>query len=334
MAVVRWGEWAEAVMQIITEVKPGENLLIVADTWTDMEIAEAVLIAGINAKANAQLLVIPRRTRADAREVSASTVGALVGADVIVGLCGSMSNIKMRLATEKARAKGARVAQSSLRGVEDWAIEGLVGIDYRGMIEVAKKICKLWKKTKVVRLTSAVGTDVSFRLEDRPCLLGDGRAIEPGSVGYFPGATPSIAPVEKTVNGTIVVDAATSLRLVSEPVTLTLEDGVITSIEGGEDAVAYRSLLESVDDPKAFNVVHFNVGVNPRAEIQDRMHQNEQVVGAVTFGFGHQDPSFKGSAGAAKIHSDVVLRSPTIYLDGVVLCENNKFNPDLGLGGI
>jgi len=334
MAVFRWGEWAEAIMQIITEVKPGENLLIMADTWTDMEIAEAVLIAGINAKTNAQLLVIPRRTRADASEVNASTAGAIMGADVIVGLCGSMSNIKMRLATEKARAKGTRVAQASVRGVEDWAIEGLIGLDYRRMIEVAEKIGELYKKTEVVRLTSAVGTDVSFQVGDRPIVLGDGRAVEPGQVGYFPGATPGIAPIEETVNGTIVVDGATSLGLVSAPVTLRVEKGVVTSIEGGEDANAYRSLLESVDDPKAFNVVHFNVGVNPRAQMQDRMHQNEQVVGAVTFGFGHQDPSFQGSAGAAKIHSDVVLRSPTIYLDDVVMCENNQLNPDLGLGGI
>jgi len=31
-----------------------------ADTWTNMETAEACMIAGINAKANAQLPVIPR----------------------------------------------------------------------------------------------------------------------------------------------------------------------------------------------------------------------------------------------------------------------------------
>ena len=30
----------------------------------------------------------------------------------------------------------------------------------------------------------------------------------------------------------------------------------------------------------------------------------------------------------------MVLVSPTVYLDGVVMCENNKLNPDLGLGGL
>jgi len=41
-------------MRMMLDVKPGENLLIMADTWTNMEIAEACLIAGINAKASAQ----------------------------------------------------------------------------------------------------------------------------------------------------------------------------------------------------------------------------------------------------------------------------------------
>jgi hypothetical protein len=30
------------------------------------------------------------------------------------------------------------------------------------------------------------------------------------------------------------------------------------------------------------------------------------------------------------MHTDVTLRSAAIYLDGVVMCEDRKFNPDLG----
>jgi len=69
------------------QVKVGENLLILDDTWTDMEIAEACLIAGINAKANAQLLVIPRTSHADMRGLSSVTASAIQGADLVVALC-------------------------------------------------------------------------------------------------------------------------------------------------------------------------------------------------------------------------------------------------------
>jgi hypothetical protein len=80
MAVHRWGDFSQAAVRMMGQVKPGEDLLIVADTWTDMEIAEACLIAGINAKANAQLLVIPRTSLVETREYNPSTAGAIQGA--------------------------------------------------------------------------------------------------------------------------------------------------------------------------------------------------------------------------------------------------------------
>ena len=328
MSVSRWGEWAEAVMRMIVEVKPGENLLVLADTWTDRDMAEACLIAGINAKANAQLLVFPRMARGDTRELNPSTAGAIMGADVIVGLCDPA--YARKAATRAAAKKGARAVGLD-DGDQGWVFEGILDVDYPRMIEMGEKMRELWEKTQVCRVTSALGTDISFRLKGQPCDRCDGRAIRPGQVDYFPGGTPSIAPIEETINGTIVVDGTiTGCGQVSAPVTARLEKGVITSIEGGADADAWRSLLESTGEPKAFHLCHFNVGINPRAEIP-----TEHAWGIVDFGFGHQDASYKGTIGQdVKMHTDVTLRSATISLDGVVMCENRKFNPDLGLGGL
>lgn len=333
MAVLRWSEWAEAVARMMVEVKPGENYLILTDTGTNIEIGEACLVAGINAGANAQLLVMPKMSRKDFGRDFRAIAGAIEGADVIVALCESR-NASVEAAMLRAREKGARITTSDPVGVEEYVMEAVLDVDYPHMVEVAEKICELWRKTKVCSVTSALGTDLSFRLKGRPALRGDGRAIEPGDMDFFPGATPSIAPVEDTIQGTIVVDGTISAPIgqVSTPVTLHLDKGVITAIEGGADADALRSRLESAGDPKAFHVCHFNVGLNPRAKLGYKMMQDEMVVGAATFGFGDQDPIFKGTVGAAKMHTDVVLTSPTIHLDGAVMCENNKLNPALGLG--
>jgi len=64
------------------------------------------------------------------------------------------------------------------------------------------------------------------------------------------------------------------------------------------------------------------------------MMQDERVMGAGTFGFDQQDPIYGGLAGLAKVHIDAVLSSSSVYLDGVLLCQNNELNPDLGLGGL
>ena len=332
MAVLRWGEFGEIAVRMMGQVKPGENLLILADTWTDMEIAEACLIAGINAKANAQLLVIPRMSHTDTREFNPSTAGAIQGADVIVAVCETMFIEKA--ATRKAREGGTRITSAMPRGQEDFVISGIVDVDYPRMVEAAKKIARLWKKTELCRLTSPLGTDISFRLQGRPVDVGDGVADKPGAVDFFPGVDVNIAPIEETINGTIVIDGCIEpgSSLVSSPITCRLEKGVITSIKGAADANAWRSALESVNDPTAFHLCHFTLGLNPRATVSDNMHECEHTMGAVTFGFGDQDPSFQGTVGTCPIHADVVLLSPTIYLDGVMMCENNRLNPELGLG--
>ena len=64
------------------------------------------------------------------------------------------------------------------------------------------------------------------------------------------------------------------------------------------------------------------------------MLQNEHVLGTVTFGVGNQDPSYQNMVGTAKIRADVVLVSPTVIIDGVMMWKDNRLNPDLGLGGL
>jgi leucyl aminopeptidase (aminopeptidase T) len=241
-----------------------------------------------------------------------------------------------KAATRSAREGGTRVVSTMPRGMEDFAIEGILDVDYPLMIEIGEQIAELWERTEICRVTSPLGTDVSFRLKGRPADMGDGTATEPGQVGFFPGVDASIAPVEETINGTIVIDGCIDPgnRVVSEPITCHLKKGVITAIEGGADANAWRSSLESVEDPKAFHLCHFTIGLNPRAKATDSMHECEHMLGAITFGFGDQDPSFQGTVGVAKIHADAVLLSPAVTLDGVLMCENNRLNPELGLGGL
>ncbi|MFC2029315.1 aminopeptidase [Chloroflexota bacterium] len=333
MTITRWGEFGEAAVRMMGQVKPDENLLIVADTWTNMEIAEACLIAGINAKANAQLLIIPKTSLVETREYNASTAGAIQGADVVVALCGGM--FPRNLATRKACEGGTRVASTRTTGIEDFLIEGILDVDYDLMVRICEKICALFESTEICRVTSPLGTDLSFRLKGRTAPVGDGIASVPGELDFFPGVDASIAPIEESVHGTMIVDGSVVPDgLVRSPITCHLEEGVITAIESGPSADAWRTNLESTGEPRAFHLAHFTLGLNPRARLCGNMMQDERVMGAVTFGFGHQDPIYGGLAGPAKVHIDAVLASPSVYLDGLLLCENNQLNPDLGLGGL
>ncbi len=329
----RWDEFAEIAVRRMGQVKPGENLLILADTKTDMVIAEACLSAGIIAGADTKLLVIPWMASSDTRELNEETVHSISRADVVIGLCETMFVEKE--STEAARRKGTRIAATTIAGMEDFAIEGIVDVDYEKMTEIAKRGCGLWENTEICRVTSTLGTDIHFLMKGRPALIGDGMATAPGEADFFPGVSIANAPVEETIYGTIVIDGNIPPgRLVKTPVTCRLERGVIVEISGGADADALRRQFEESGDPIAKHLCHFTLGLNPRAKTIGHVHQDEHVLGAVTFGFGSQDPDFKGTVPQCKVHFDVVLKSPTILLDGIVMCENNQLNPDLGLGGL
>lgn len=333
MAGHRWDEFAEIAVRKMGQVKPGESLLVLADTKTDEAVAEACLNAGIKAGAETKLLVIPWMASADTRGLNEETVRAIHGANVVIGLCETMFVEKE--STEVARKNGTRIAATTIAGMEDFAIEGIVDVDYDKMIEVAKRGCELWENTKICRVTSDLGTDIHFLMKGRPALIGDGMATEPGEADFFPGVSIANAPVEETISGTIAIDGNIPPgRLVEAPVTCRLERGAIIDISGAADAEALKQQFETSGDPIAKHLCHFTLGLNPRAKTTGHVHQDEHVLGAVTFGFGSQDPDFKGTVPPCNVHFDVVLKSPTIYLDGIVMCASNTLNPDLGLGGL
>lgn len=333
MRSLRWGEFAYTAVRKMANVQPGETLLILADTWTDMDIAEACLTAGLNAGAKAQLLVIPRMAPTDTTEFNDSITGAMVGADVILGLCPTFFMEKE--ACEVARKNGTRVTATDVRGMEDFAIEGICDVDYDRMDEIAVQIGEIYQRTKRCRVTSELGTDIEFSLLDRPIDIGNGMVSKPGESNFFPGVSVANAPIERTINGILVVDGNIPPgHLPRAPVTVTLESGVITKIEGGADAAALRAHFEKSGDPIATHLCHFTLGLNPRARTSGSVHQDEHVLGAITFGFGDQDPGFGGDVPPCSVHCDLVLTSGTIECDGQVICKDNVLSEALGLGGL
>lgn len=329
----RWTQFGDIAVRKMGQVKPGEKVLVVSDTWTDQDVANAVFNAAMNAGAQASLLVIPRMAPTDTSELDDVTIAAIANADVVLAVCDTM--VANKESTERALAGGMRMSSTNVKGMEDFAIEGLLDVDYDLMIEIANKIGDLWLKTELCRVTSRFGTDITYDMRERPIDVGHGMALEPGASDFFPGVSVANAPIEKTIQGTIVVDGNIPPgQLVNDPVTLRIEDGVIAAIEGGSDAAALRAYFAASGDPIATHLCHFTLGLNPRARTSGSVHQDEHVLGAITYGFGSQAGAFGGCVPPCNVHCDVVLTTGKIECDGVVMLEDNELNADLGLGGL
>jgi leucyl aminopeptidase (aminopeptidase T) len=199
------------------------------------------------------------------------------------------------------------------------------------MIRNAELVARLWDETVHCRVASPQGTDVSFELMPRKSIIGDGAISEDGEVDFFPGAQVSIAPVEHTIDGTIVVDASDSVQgVVHTPYSLVMKKGAITAVEGGKEADVMRNWLERCDDEALYKLCHFSVGLNPQAGISGNMTEDERMLAAVDFGFGYQDAKFGGTVGLSPYHEDIMLATPTILLDDKEMSGSGKLNPDLG----
>ena len=220
---------------------------------------------------------------------------------------------------------------TGVEGIEDYVVHALLDVDYEAMIRNVELVAELWDKTEHCRVTSPQGTDVSFDLAPRKSIIGDGALSEDGEVDFFPGAQVSIAPVEETINGRIVIDASDSVQgIVHAPYSFTLKNGVITAIEGGKEADVMRNWLETRNDEKIYRLCHFSVGLNPQAGISGNMIEDERKLAAVDFGFGYQDPKFGGTVGLSPYHMDIMLATPTIYLDGKEMSGGGKLNAEMG----
>lgn len=328
MTELRFARVADAVVRTLTAIKEGESVLVVADTGTNLAIAHAYLAAAINVGAKAALVVERERRITEVAPVP-SVNGALERADVVLGLGRSL--FTRSEGCQAALARGARVLVTEPRGMEDYLIEGIVGVDYDGLVSNARLLGRALEAADRCTIRSELGTDISCKVGGRPVIIGDGMALDPGELDYYPGCQVTFAPVEETLEGVIVVDGSMStLGLVTDPFRLVVEAGKVVAIEGGVDARRYKQHLEQQGDPKLFEICHYSFGMNPRASLSGNIFEDERYYGCLDIGFGSQDPSWGGTVGTSKHHVDIVLASPEVSFDSTVVIQNNQFATGLG----
>ena len=325
---IDWQAFADATIDILVKPAVGDTVLIITDTEDQTELPVTCLKAALRAGADAQLLVKQHIDRKALSTPGPVLSDAILASKFIVDFCGGIVRAP---ATIEARSRGSRLLSTYVNGIEDYVNRALLNIDYEAMIRNADLVAKLWDNTNYCHVTSPQGTDISFKLMPRTSKVGDGALTEDGEVDFFPGAQVSIAPIEETINGTIVVDASDNLQgVVKKDYSLRLKDGVITEIEGEQEGDFVREWLETCNDDKVYKLCHFTIGLNPQAGISGNLMEDERKLAAVDFGFGYQDPSFGGNVGLSPYHWDVMLACPTIYLDEKEMSGRESLNPDLG----
>ncbi|MFQ5855884.1 MAG: hypothetical protein ACE5LU_09605 [Anaerolineae bacterium] len=316
---------ARKLVEDVMLTERGESMVITGDTGSDWRVVEATAQAAYAAGAH-PVVVRYEGGAGSVVEPPPPVAGALSRADVWIEF--AVGYALYTDAFHGAMEAGCRYI--CLTGMDvDMMVRTISRVDYPGMIELSKVLGRLVGSAQEMRITSEQGTDLTGQMDGRKIRYSGKLADTPGEPVMLGGQI-SWCPLEETINGTLVFDGAiwppADIGPLRAPVTLTLEDGVVTDIQGGAEAGIYRRWFASFNNPDIYRLAHYSLGFNPGVtRITGRIVEDERVFGSMCFGIGTQGAHLGGKAWDAGGHSDGIVLFPSIYLDGEVLEEDGRY---------
>ena len=325
---IAWeSELKEAAHKLVTELlrlKQGETVLIYGDENTDMRILEFATREARKAGASPILMVyddLPELGMEPPKPVAA----ALKNCDVAVEFASKFLYITR--AYEEAIKAGMR--HLCLAGMDaDMMIRCIGKVNTFHLQKFGEQLTNMTREAKRMKITTRLGTNLEYEMGNRSVYLDAGICDTPGTDAFLGGQI-SWIPVEKSINGTVILDGSVGppdeLGKLSSPIELTIEKGKIIDIKGKREAQIYSKWLASLDDENMYNVAHVCYGFNPMARLTGNILEDERIFGCIQFGFGSQGTSSEGEAGYARSHSDGIVLNPSIYLDDEQIEKDGEY---------
>ena len=238
-----------------------------------------------------------------------------------VVFCPLAKSVTHTNARRNASAQGARIA--TFPGItKDVMIRGM-NADYKYISKLSLKVKDVLEKGKKIRVTTKLGTDISFSIEGRKSFASKGLFHAKGESGNLPTGETYLAPVEGTTNGRFIVDGSMAgLGLIKEiNLVFDVKDGYVTKITGGAIAKKLIKMLDNVGKD-AYNIAEFGIGTNPSAKLSGVLLEDEKVMGTIHIALG--DNKSMGGNVNVPIHLDGVVKKPTVYLDDKLIMIEGK----------
>ena len=302
-------------------VKPGDNLLITADTATDRDVTDAVMNAAHTIGAKPAVMTSPQLPYQ----------GALANAYISEPLAAAMRQCDAWIDLQFPYVAGSDAHDEAMKSnrmryllAGDLTAGGLIRmfgkVDLDQLYDVKDRLCGIIAEAtgKEVRITNAMGADVTFNLA-KPAFTKTRRAEQPGL--YFVPGRCTMFPEPDSVRGNVAINAAFHefYEPMSEPMMLTI-DGKIQTVEGGGGSrtVMDRSLKRAGGGDYGY-VIHFTYAIHPSARYTGKSFvEDSRVTGsnAVGLGIPFWEP------GGGENHPDGVLTQQSIWIDGAKIVED------------
>jgi leucyl aminopeptidase (aminopeptidase T) len=312
---------ARVILNKCMGLKSKETCLILTDNSDDkQEISELLFeeASKISEVVEEQIIAV---AQVNGEEPDKFIALKMLEFDVILMLTEkSMTHTVARIEASK---NGARIA--SMPGITKEIMKRCIDVNYDEMQELTNNICDKLDVAKKVRITTELGTDLTFSVNGRK---SHGRKaginIELGDCSNLPEAESYIAPVEGTANGVYFVDASQAgVGKVDSAIKITVKDGFAIKIEGDNQAVEFDEMLKGINDKNAYNIAELGIGTNKKAIVTGVILEDEKVYGTCHIALGNNF-GFGGKVEVG-VHVDGVINKPTIFFDDEKVFDSGKF---------
>lgn len=315
-------EVARTAHKVITDcmgVKPGECVLIVVDDRTSPSIWQALAAQTHAVGGDPVVAMMVPRTKSG-MEPPAAIAAAMTKAQVVIAAASrSMYHIE---AKNQAKLAGARGVFNAPFNEDGW-INGAMTADFVAIRARAEKLRDRLAKGRRVRVMSPAGTDVTVVVEGRkPVGWLTGICRNPGETSAFPGGEVSFPPLEGMSEGRIVFEhIMTDIGRLTQPITLTVERGLVTHIDGGAEARALEVHIEGIENAR--NIAELGIGLNPKSRLGGEITEVKKKLGTAHMAIGDSAAGY-GGAIVSELHLDGMIMDAHITLDGDVLVKDGE----------
>lgn len=307
------------------QINENENLLIVTSEQHKEE-ASAIQTYATQQKAKVDLMMFPTQ-RSQVGHYFDDHADAFDAYDVILGA--TTHSLVTTKAVKRAISRGSRYLSLPLSTNDNRSMleYEFLQMDPDTSQHMARPLLDQLNASKIVRVTTELGTDLTVKKENRKAKLFHGVASGKNAIGsasfevYF--------PMEETkTEGVTYVDASLGyLGVPEEPVKMKLEQGRIVEIEDNGTGMQLKEYLDHFNDDGMYVAGEFGIGLNRFAKCNGNCYiEDESTYGTFHIGFGRNIAL--GGVHEAKGHFDLVFHKPDIYADDVMIMKQGKIMSD------
>lgn len=313
-------EGARRVVQTCADVRPDERALILYDRMSNAAPAWALRRAASTLGANAHVRYLDHTREDSDADAFAQVVDELADVDVVIAF--TRSSVLTSPAAHLVVTRGCRLFTMT-EADERMLTHGAIEADFATLAPRCEFLAERLSDATEAEISTATGTKVQMSLRDRSGVPNPPARQRPG-VFRAPYAGVLVAPVEESVEGTVVVDASTSFGLVDSPVTIVLDRGRAVAVTGGAAAGRIERHLAEADSPTAALVGVIGFGMNDAATLHGAASQHAAVAGT-----GHLCLGANRGIGGANDGSSVlelVYTRPTLLLNGIEVMRAGRLD--------